>query len=297
MTGLRLTMKAIRDIRHLGPSRLDLLRRAGLVLLHPREHIALTRILAQEPVAALTRQRPRLLYKYVWPYLARRFSPDDRRAILASHHRFLQTSISPRFIPRLLQGRIPLWSFTSGATMCAIALDRVGYPDTEGELEAQFIVDGERVYRLAFSIVPGTLLGEQAEHVLFVGGVQGVVGQFAAIRLASRLCDAPPARLLLDAAIGIARALGIELIVGVSDAEQVSKVADPTPEFTFSYDRFFLTAGGALRDGLFHLPAVLPDDSVAEVRSQRRGRSRAHRAFRRGVSEAAEDVLQRECVV
>ena len=280
-TALTLTARALSKVKHLGPSPLDPLRRGLPVLLHLPAHVALTRLLSDRRLAPLVEQRGRLLYKYIWPYLLKRLARAGRLDALMTHYRFVAER-APALLARLLDGPHALWEHERDGTMFAITFGAARMPDAEGELELTFRADGTSLFHISFALVKGAMANLDAPHVLLVGSVQGAPRELALIRRATRACgDVALAKLLVDAAVTVAAELGLRHVVGVSDAEHVSRRLDPHSEFSFDYDALWKSMHAIRRDALHVLDVQRPlDESPHLDRAHRRRARQRHRQRR-----------------
>ena len=293
---LALTARALRRVRHLGPSQLDPLRRGLPVLLHLPSHFALTRLLSDSRLAPLVEQRGRLLYKYIWPYLLRRLDRAQRLDVLMTHYAFVAERV-PALVPRLLDGPHVLWEMEEDGTRFAVTLGIARFPDAEGEIELTVCAGDVRVFHISFSIAPGSIAGLDDAHVLLVGSVQGAPREIALIRRATRACgDVALGKLLIDGAVAIADTFGLAHVVGVSNSEHVSRRMDPNSEFNLDYDALWGSLHAVRRDDLYHLRVDQPlaDSSLLDGAHRRRSRERhRHRlAMRETVRLRLRDLIR-----
>lgn len=293
---LSLTARALRRVKHLGPSRLDPLRRGLPVLLHLPPHFALTRLLSDSRLAPLVEQRGRLLYKYIWPYLLRRLDRAQRLDALMTHYAFI-AGHAPALVPRLVDGPHTLWETKADDMRFAVTLGVARLPDAEGEMELTVRADERAIFHISFSIVRGAIAGLPDAHVLLVGSVQGMPRELALIRRATRACgDVALGKLLMDAAVEVAGALGLAHVVGVSDVEHVSRRMDPHSWFNFDYDAFWESLHAERRDALYVLPVDQPLADSPQLdrahRNRSRGRHRQRRAMRAAVRERVGELLR-----
>ena len=296
LANLRKSSAAIRQkFRRIAPLRK--LRALFQLATNLPEHLVLQRVLAHPSVVILAESQPNLRFKYLHSnYLARSLSTRCRLKILSSHYRFLQTHLSPEFLMQAYRAGHTLWrDQDEGNTMDIVLTFPKGH-DYEGDLRLDFRVGTTPVYTLTFSIIAGALLGMTdgkmaGEQVLLVSGVQGIPGQIAPIRQATKMChDTSPAYLLLAAAQALALSLDINMIVGLGKKEQVSSREDdfPVAGFVFDYDGFWQSfALGSLpgREGFYRVPLPIPEKPLETMHAKRRGRAMRRREMRKRISD------------
>jgi uncharacterized protein VirK/YbjX len=161
--------------------------------------------------------------------------------------------------------------------------------DDEGELSLNFEVNGAVVFILSFTIVPGWVVQSEAHEVVLVSRLQGVKGSYDEIQRATRaLYDVAPPALLLAALCGVAEALGIKTMAGITGAMK--------PEFHFyegeaahirqAYDGFFTELGATKGRADFYLgPMPPPEKPLTAIKQGHKIRTRKKRAFKREIAQ------------
>ena len=274
------------------------------LILHLRGHLSLLHTLSSYSISALRHLHPGLKYKYLRNnYLFASLSVTDALSIMKYHYRVLSAKVEADFFPRLFNERPLLWEFQKDGYHFGI---RVTFPrdlqrpyrmhDHEGDLSLLFEVDGVPIYVLCMTIVPASVAEKNfhlsvAGDVIFIGRVQGVLGEFAKVRIATKaLYDITPARLLISATEGIAKIFCAQAIVGVSNDVQLSKRKKSEDlEFFFDYDTFWVDLGARKTDnGLFCILCDAEDKPIEEIQQKHRSRALAKRKFRKIVMDATE---------
>lgn len=252
-------------------------------------HRRLKRLLDQPALAALRADHPEILYRPYRRYLARSFGKSRRRAALLHHYSRVGACVGDTFFQHLLQHRPCLWQQQLGAAHFAIRISFAPALHHEGDLQLIFLVDSQPLYYLAFSITPGWLVDCGAADALLIARVQGVTGNFEAIRRATKACrDVTPPALLMSAVQGIASALEVQVIAGVRNHEQLTANVDAERNVRFDYDAFWATYAGS-ESRAFHLIGLpVTQKPLSQVTSAHRRRTRLKRQFKRQVAEAAE---------
>ncbi len=287
-TIVQLFPRVVRSVLNEGlTTTLRTLLRASPILLHLGGHARLTRLLTRPQMIGLLQRHPRLNYRYLGTYLSHDFDRRTRLKILLNHYGFLAGRVQTDFFVRIFDEKPLLWRERRGEDQFSIGLTFPAVGDHEGDLCLFFAVNAVPVYRLAFSIVPGPIVRIASDQVLFVGCVQGGTGCFDLIRHATRSCqDITPASLLLAAAQGIARSLGIEWMVGVGREQSVSRSHCREADSFFNFDAFWKSCGAEeTRNNLFVLPLPFPEKPIQLIAADHRRRTLRKRAYKRQVAQ------------
>ena len=157
--------------------------------------------------------------------------------------------------------------------------------DNEGEIIIQFESRGKSLYSVTFSIVPGRVLGSatQDSNVILISRMQGKAGAFAAIRSATKaMGEVAPRAVLIHVLQGIAAAIDIRTIVGVSAANQLSSETSDAKAFHRAYDQVFQSIGAiGPNEGFYSFDAPLPERPLARGH---RGRKQTKRDFKQTIT-------------
>jgi uncharacterized protein VirK/YbjX len=248
-----------------------------------RGQLALLGVMAHPGLVGLVLRRPRLLFKYLHGgYLAYGFDSACRLAILTHHYACLAGAFRLPFLRTQLAQGLVLWQQPLDRAALSITLVFSAH-DLEGELMLACRLGDDWIYTTSVTLAHGGIADSSGAPALLITGTQGAAGKLALIRQATRACvDIAPPYLLLAAVKGIAAALGIDRILAVGNARQLAKAAGKA---LFDYDRFWTTLGGvATGDGLYRIPADMPDKPAPSQCLSREGR---RRQLKRGIAEAA----------
>lgn len=201
-------------------------RRVGklaYLLGHPRQHVALQRTLDTSFVPLSPGRLHHARFKYLRVSFALGLSATERHACIETHYKFWQSLGASQDARSLLQGDVPFWSRQLGEHVIAVEMRPAHQTILEGEFVLNFCLDGAQVAMLTFTIVPGAIFGLAARRLLFIGGLQCRPGAREAIRIAAKLNgEIGPLATLVLAAQGLAMAWGLESIVGIAAAHQIS---------------------------------------------------------------------------
>jgi uncharacterized protein VirK/YbjX len=256
-------------------------------------HRQLVRLLAQPGLRALVAAHPQAIYRPYRRYLATSFTKSARRAALQHHYAYLLPRINETFFPAILRDRPQLWQKRIGLDLFDVRLSFTGELHHEGDLLLEFRENGVPLYCLSFTIAPGYLAGSDADQLILVARVQGAVGNFDAIRRATKACmDIAPPYLLTAAVHGIAGALNIGVIAGIRSKEQLTTNIDADRTVYFDYDAFWRTCLGHETEKFYLISVPIREKSLAQISTGHRRRTRLKRQFKNEVAETSEAVFR-----
>jgi len=161
-------------------------------------------------------------------------------------------------------------------------------------------VNGEIVFTLAFTIVPGWVVKSKASEVLLISRIQGVRGRYEEISLATKtLWDVAPSPLLLAAMQGFGKALGIEEFASVSSTTHrySTDINDEcAPHVESAYDGFFEALGVPKTPyGYFSSPIPVEDKPLTLIKRGHKIRTKQKRAFKEEVQNAIASYFKQQC--
>jgi uncharacterized protein VirK/YbjX len=256
-------------------------------------HCQLVRLLEQPDLQALMAAHPEALYRPYRRYLATSFTKKARRAALMHHYRYLLPRISAAFLPAVLSNRPQLWQKCIGLDVFDIRLSFTGELHSEGDLLLEFQENGAPLYCLSFTITPGSLAGSDAEDLILVARVQGVVGKFEAIRRATKACmDIVPPHLLTAAVQGISGALNIDVVAGIRNKEQLTGNIDADRNVYFDYDAFWRTYRGNETEKFYLISVPNREKPLSQISTAHRRRTRSKRKFKNEVAETTKAMFR-----
>ena len=260
-------------------------------------HRGLLRILRHPKLQVFMSEHPQLVYRPFRRYLAKSFGKQQRRQILAAHYLYLSNRLSESFFSLTARRKIRLWQLCIDKQTYAITVSFSGHTHCEGDLLLEFQLDGVPLYHLGFAIAPGHVLGSTAKHVILIARLQGAREQFALIRHATKAClDNAPSHVLVAALQGIASALHIERMAGVSNSEQLMANDLKTYKLYFDYDKFWKSILACETGRFFQMPVPLDERPLGEIAIAHRRRTRVKRRFKAEVREAVRSTFVTTCV-
>jgi uncharacterized protein VirK/YbjX len=256
-------------------------------LTHLGTHREVLRLLLKfPPLTEIVFSNPGFAVKYLTPdYLARGFTVTERASCFLHHYRRLHVVLPDSLLRRALQEEITIHEISEGDNRFAITMGLSRPYDEEGELSLHLRVDGEVVFVLSFTIVPGSVVQSQAAEILLITRLQGIKGCYDQISLATRtLHDVGPAALLFAALQGIAVAFGIGEIAAISAVRQSCYTRECAASFKEAYDDFFTELGmskGAT--GFYHSPVPVQGKPLTSIKQGHKLRTKEKRVFKQEI--------------
>ncbi len=249
------------------------------------------RLFRLPPFAEVTQTNPRFAFKYLThDYLARSFNVTERASCFLHHYRRLHSLLPDSLLRDILRTDVTLHEITSGGHLFAVTtgLTKPLYCDKEGEFSINLHVDGDLVFMLSFTIVPGNVVNSDSPEVLLISRLQGIVGTYDKIRHATKtLHEVAPGALLLAALQGIAMAFEVGEVASVSATNQSSYCPAYDTVFRSAYDDFFTELGISRNAGGFFSSSVpIVEKPLSFIKQGHKLRTREKRAFRAEITSA-----------
>ena len=259
-------------------------------LTHIGTHREVLRLLLGVPVyAEVAFKKPSFPVKYLAPhYLLRGFTVAERASCFLHHYRRLRAALPQSLLRGILQDDVTIYQIPDGSDRFSLTMGLSKPHDEEGELSLFLRVDGEIVFVLSFTIVPGWVVKSQAAEILLITRLQGIKGAYPPISYATKtLHDVAPDALLFAALQGIADAFGIGEIAGVSASMQSCYTEDCAASFKQAYDDFFTELGiPKSAAGFFRVPLPLQEKPLTFIKHGHKIRTRGKRAFKQQIQLA-----------
>jgi uncharacterized protein VirK/YbjX len=223
-------------------------------------------------------------------YLAKNLRSRQRVECVLSHYRFEERSFDINYKKAVYsQGGLVLWQRTVDGTDFLIRLTLADRYAAEGDLCVSLMVDEVRLHAIAFSWIPGSMVQEHG-CAIFVALNQGRLQKEHEYhhKFAAAFPHNSPNFVCYAALQGLARAVGVQRIVGVSARLQVCFEPTDIGHFDNAYDGFWRTVGGA-SDGRygFELPVPWPTKELSQIPSKHRRRAAKRRVLLASVDDHA----------
>ena len=262
---------------------------------HVSTQFRVRRFIKSSPLSSAVAGNPRFPFKCLFPnYLVRGFSVTEGAACFLHHYQRLHTALPVRFLHQIMQGEVVLDEIRRGGNTFAITMGLSMPYDKEGELSLNLQVNGEIVFVLSFTIVPGSIVKTEAAEVLLITRIQGMKGAYRQISLATKaLHDVAPESLLLAALHGVGSAFGIRAMACIRATMQSSYNEIYATSFKKGYDGSFTDLGIAQNAaGFFLSPIPAPEKPLERIKQGHKLRTREKRAFKRHVAAQVRHTLR-----
>lgn len=252
----------------LWPAYLDRGMRRAQILLEFPDFLRLQQLAEELALVRLLRIQPKFIYKYLSPYAALSFTRQMRLAAVLTHYQFLRQRVGPSFFASLAHGPV-LWQQQCEDDLFTISLCFPVRSGFEGELTLRFCCNKTVLQVISFVIVPGALVSSPSERALFICQVQGERHPELLKHATKALSDSTPAVLLIHAAYGLASALHIGQVVGISTEEQLCSA-----KISFNYAAFWQQFDGQrTAANLFLLATPALEKPIQQIKSKHRART------------------------
>jgi len=229
------------------------------------------------------------LRSYLSPLLFRK----NRIKAMTHHYNYLRLNLDKDFLTRIYQRPMALWKENTNGVSYQIVLSASPSDygqDREGDLSLSFMADSTCIFRLAFTICPGSVFNVDADHVMYIGRLQGVRNMMDLIRTSTKHChDTSQHVLLLAAAQGICLSLNIRDMVCSSACGQHSFGRnDEQCNVNSIYDEFWMAMGATrISDYAYHMPIPMPNKPLALIERCHRRRAVKRREYRDAATDQA----------
>lgn len=247
------------------------------------------------PFIDAVQDNPKLAFKYLTvSYLMNGLPIRDRAECFLHHYELLYARFPTRALRQILSWGIDLCEFTVGGVRFAVRFGISRPCGKEGEQSLVLIADGEVLYTIAFTFVPGRVTGSKHRQVILVSRIQGepaLPGEKLKAAQAA-LYRMRFGSLLIAGLEGIAVALGISEIASVSSTLHISYSNAYAARFEHEYDDFLRDKGFSKNESALFVSAIpLKEKANSEIKSSRRSRAKAKRLIRRQISTCCRDYL------
>jgi uncharacterized protein VirK/YbjX len=285
----------------LSPVRIMRLIRGGLTSISAQPEII--RLLRLQPYAQIAQDDPRFAFKYVTlEYLAHGMSTSERAAAFLWHYNRLHAALPNPLLRQIMTSTIPIFEVSEDRHCFTITMGMSKPVHNEGEMSLNLLADGEIVFILAFTIVPGWVLKSKAGEVLLISRIQGVRGRYDEVSLATKsLGNVAPSHLLLAAMQGFGKALGIEEFASVSSTTHrysLSIDEEFASHVDSAYDGFFADLGvPKTPSGYYSSPIPMEEKPLAAIKRGHKIRTKQKRAFKEEVQRAVASFFEKQCAV
>lgn len=263
-------------------------------LTHLRIHKQVEDFLKLPPFVDTVQDNPKFAFKYLTEsYLIMDLSIADRASCFLHHYKRLYETLPDRLLRQVLHWGIDLCDFCEEGIRFTVKWGSSRPFGKEGEMSLLLLANGEILFTISFTIVPGSVVESNKSEVILISRIQGTPGLPAdKMRPAQRaLHKLRFGAVLLSALEGLASAFDIYEIVSVVASRQISYTDSYADRFKHAYDDFFADMGMTRTDaGYFSIPLPLEEKAIEEVKDHK-ARARARRALKKKVSLACAEAV------
>lgn len=264
---------------------------------HIKTHREVLRFLLRfPPFTECVFSNPSFACKYLTQnYLVRGFTIAEHATCFLYHYKRLLSALPDSLLRQTLQEDVTIHAIPEDANRYTLTMGMSRPSYNEGELSIHLRVDGEIVFILSFTIVPGWVVKSQAAEILLITRLQGIKGAYSQISEATRtLHDVAPGALLFAALQGVADAFGIGEIAAVSGARQSYYSEDAAVVFKEAYDDFFAELGmPKSAAGFFRISLPLQEKPLTFIKHGHKLRTREKRAFKQQIQLACASFFEK----
>jgi uncharacterized protein VirK/YbjX len=258
-------------------------------------------LLEDDSLADIARLQPAFPFKFLHErYLWQGPSTREKVLSLLNNFKFLHAVLTAEALHKVVTGECVLFEKTKDNHRFSIVFCLSSDPvHLEGEMSLLFKVNGTSAFTLSFTIVPGEIVGCAGEQTILISRLQRTNETNDALRLISKvLYGITPAKALLEALQGLANALSITHLSGLSAEFQSSYLEEYAEVYVRAYDEFFAASGmsrGSVR--FFHGAVPLVQKPVAETvtKPSNRSRGKHRRELRSEIVQSVYDAMKRHC--
>ena len=269
-------------------------------LTHIRKVREVLTLLVRTPLfSEMVQSNPRFGFKFLTDdYLARGFTTSEAASCYLHHYRRLHSLLPDRILRQILLDEITLHTILDGSDRFALTLGLSRPYDNEGELTLRLRVDGDIVYVLSFTIIPGEVVESKDSEAFLITRLQGIRGRFRQISTATKALNAiAPDRLLLSALQGIAEAFGVRTIAAIAAHRQTSYKDANSTAFKNAYDNFFSELGfSKSATGLFSSIIPMDQKPLSSIKRCHLLRAKKKRAFKHQIQLACAQFFQNSAI-
>lgn len=247
--------------------------------------------LASQPLLGeMLHAQPGLPCRLHRPYLAANFNRNDALNALCFHYQTLTQTLPEKLLHSHLSESGARLAQLNGKDESQYYIDFCAIANMDKEGEATLIMSNAEGCELAG--LTFTLCFYQGKSTLFIGGLQGAKSwvPHEAIQNATKACHGLfPKRLLLETACQLARHIGVEQILAVSNSAHIYRSwryqKKKKDRLHADYDSFWQSMSGELlAQGYFKMPDEVARKPLEDIASKKRAEYRRRYALLDGMN-------------
>lgn len=273
---------------------------SGKLLTKIDDQIKLVKVLSPFVNAGFIDKRTYLIY--IFSYLCRSFSVEEKRRILLHNYCFLKQSFDPKRLQKLFYTGITCFRQSDGSDVYEVALSSNDFFEFEGSMSLNFKLNDVPIFDLAFTFAPGDIFGVEDETVIYISGLQGTKNEFESVYKTTKYFkENAPAIILMKVLEAIADCFKINKLFGISVDNQLSfGTASGYQYFYDKYDEFWKNVGGVYENGNYVIPLPIPQKDILLIKQKHRNRTLKKREVLKEIywnsCELMSDILCRDAM-
>jgi uncharacterized protein VirK/YbjX len=212
---------------------------------------------------------------YIFSYLSRSFSVDEKRRILLHNYSFLRQSFDQKKLQKLFCDGITCFREIDGNDIYEVVLSSNDFFEFEGSSALSLKLNNVAVFDLAFTFAPGKIFGVEDETVIYISGLQGAKNEFDSVyKITKHFKENAPAIILMKVLEAIAAYFKINKLFGISVDNQLSFGGKSDYQYFYEkYDEFWKNTGGIYQQGDYLIPLPMPQKDILLVKQKYRNRT------------------------
>jgi len=212
---------------------------------------------------------------YFYPYISRTFNINDRYKTLIHHYSFLQNNYTPAQLEQLFTNGMECFKAVYGDAEFSIILKQNYTSEYEGPLSLYFKVNDDLISTLSFTFMPGDILNEGAENLIYISHLQRAqTQQHNNEHFINFFRNIHPSVVLLRAVEALGLAWGISKCVAITAENQLSYIAGMDKiAFAHTYDEFWKGRGGVYLNCAYHFQLPLLEVPLPAIKQSHRNKT------------------------
>lgn len=218
--------------------------KSPIIILHLKGHLKLVEGLKFYKERGLISLRTYILYTS--SYLSKTLHVKKKLIVLTYHYNYLKTIFKPVLLNQVFKNGVIFWRHSKSSEKFGVTLKFTHMLEFEGSLALVFNFNEVNVFTLSFSFSPGDVFGFSDATIIYIACMQGVKDEFVNYAKATKTFNENiPPLILVKVLEAFATVLDIEIILGVTTADQLSfGESSNLYNFNNNYNKFWESIGG-----------------------------------------------------
>lgn len=257
------------------------IKRVTFYVTHLKDMRKLNKLISAFPLT--NTHKFKIKFGALFNYLSRSFSFEEALPNLIANYTYISENFSKSSLDEIFSEGLECWRHE----IYNIKLIKTKAFDFEGSFALIFNIGKTTIYTLSFSFIRS--IAEPESWVLYIARKQGQVGMLAEFRKTAKTFDDNKiVTMVLAAAEGLSLSLGINTMIGVGTANQLSNLKEELREtFIHSYNDYWETQESVrMEDGDYILPVPMLFKPLEQIPAHHKKRTVLKRQRRHEISVA-----------